>query len=149
MPGYMASQLPDALVAAEAATNAQVAAFLADHRGSERPELLDIQIAAWQKKITAGESRHGTVTGHLAGAMKEARAGLVDAKLAAGDFQSVFEPAVMQQPTGPKQGKARTLAEARNEWNGILAWAVAQAMAADPAQTLARTAEKVPPPFTD
>jgi hypothetical protein len=112
---YAADLLPDALDAEEAATDAQVAEFLARYRGSERPELLDIQIAAWQKKIAAGESRHGTVMGHISGAMKEAKAGLIDAEYAAVAFESIFVPAVMQQPTGPKQGKARSLAAARDE----------------------------------
>jgi hypothetical protein len=149
LPGYLASQLPDAIDASEAATDAEVAAFLGEHRGSERPELLDIQIAAWQKKITAGDSRHGTVMGHIAGAMKEAAAGLYDAKLAADTFQSIFEPAVMKEPISPKQGKARSLAAARSEWQGILAWAVAQGIASDPAETIARVAKEVPPAVTE
>jgi P4 family phage/plasmid primase-like protien len=144
LPDYVAELLPDALDAEEAATDAHVAAFLAEHRGSERAELLNIQLAAWQKKIAAGESRHSSVMGHIAGAMREAKAGFLDAKLAADTFQSVFEPAVMQQPAGPKQGKARSLAEARSEWQGILAWAVAQALAADPAETRERVAKEVP-----
>ena len=111
----------------------------------QRPELLDIQLGAWQKKIAAGASRHGTVMGHITGAMKEARAGLGDAQLAADTFESIFLPAVMREPIGPKQNKARGLAEARDEWRGILAWAVAQGMASDPAETLARVEEEVPP----
>jgi hypothetical protein len=148
LPGYLATQLPEATEAADAATDAQVSAFLAEYRRAERPELLDIQIQAWQKKIKRGESRHSTVMGHLTGAMKEARAGLVDAQLAADTFQSVFEPAVMADPVGPKQSKARSLAEARDEWRGILAWAVAQAIASDPDETRAR-AEKEAPPQVD
>ena len=104
----MAELLPDALDAEEAATDVQVTAFLAEHRDSGRPELLDIHLAAWHKKITAGESRHGTVMGHIAGAMKEAKAGLIDAEYAAASFETIFVPAIMQQPIGPKQGKART-----------------------------------------
>jgi hypothetical protein len=149
LPDYVADLLPSALDAEEAATDAQVAVFLAEHRGSERPELLAIQIAAWQKKIAAGESRHGTVMGHISGAMKEAKAGLIDAEYAAVAFESIFVPAVMQQPIGPKQTKARSLAAARDEWRGILAWAIAQGIASDPDETRARVAREVPPTVTE
>src|SRR4029453_2683779 len=98
LPGYLATQLPDALDASEVATDTEVAAFLAKYRQADRPELLDIQIQAWQKKIKRGESRHSTVMGHLTGAMKEARVGLVDAQLAAGNFESIFLSAVMREP---------------------------------------------------
>jgi hypothetical protein len=149
LPDYVAELLPDAMESEEAATDAQVNAFLAEHRQDQRPELLDIHIAGFQKKITAGESRHGTVLGPMAGAMREAKAGLIDAQFAADAFRSVFEPAVMQKPTGPKQGGARSAAAARSEWNGILAWAVAQGIASDPDETRARVAREVPPPFTE
>jgi P4 family phage/plasmid primase-like protien len=149
LPGYVASRLPDAEDAAEAATDEEVEAFLAEHTNHQRPDLLDVHIAAWQKKITAGESRHDSMMGHAAGAMKEAKAGLIDAKVAAVSIESVFVPAIMQQPSGSKQGKARTPAEAENEWRGILAWAVAQGKASDPAKTHERVNREVPPPFTE
>jgi hypothetical protein len=108
MPGYLASQLPDVMEAADAATDAEVAAFLAECRHSERPELLDIHIAAWQKKLATGESRHNSMLGHISGALKEAKAGLIDAQLAADTLQGIFETAVMAEPVGPKQGKSRS-----------------------------------------
>jgi putative DNA primase/helicase len=89
------------------------------------------------------------MTGPLSGAMKEAAAGLLDAKAAADTLESVFLEAVAKPPVGPKQGKARTGAVARNEWAGLLSWAVAQGLAADPAETRERVDEKVPPPFTE
>jgi hypothetical protein len=89
------------------------------------------------------------MTGPLSGAMKESAAGLLDAKAAADTLESLFLEAVAQPPVGPKQGKARTGAVARNEWAGLLSWAVAQGLAADPAATHERVNEKVPPPFTE
>lgn len=142
LPTYVGEALPDATNAADAATDAQVAAFLAEHTTSARPGLLDIHSAAFANKVAAGESRHHSMTGHLAGAMKEARLGLLDAKLAADTLEVVFLAAVAQTPQG-KQGSARTGAQARNEWRGLLAWAVAQAFASDPAEVLARVNEKV------
>ncbi|MFL6044852.1 MAG: bifunctional DNA primase/polymerase [Propionibacteriaceae bacterium] len=149
LPGYVASRLPDAEDAAEGATDEEVEAFLNQYTNHQRPDLLNVHIAAWQKKTAAGESRHGTVMGHIAGAMKEVKAGLIDAKFAADTFEAIFVPAIMQQPNGSKQGKARNAAEAKNEWAGILAWAVAQGNASDPAKTRERVNEKVPPPFTE
>jgi Bifunctional DNA primase/polymerase, N-terminal len=51
LPGYLATQLPDALDASEAATDADVIAFLAEHGtpSSPRPQLLDIHLRAFQK----------------------------------------------------------------------------------------------------
>jgi hypothetical protein len=149
MPGYMASQMPDAMEAAEAATDEQVTTFLAQHTSHIRPDLLAVHCASFQKKVAAGESRHHTMTGPLSGAMKEAAADLLDAKAAADTLESVFLEAVAQPPVGPKQGKARTGAVARNEWAGLLSWAIAQGLAADPTATRERVNEKVPPPFTE
>jgi hypothetical protein len=81
--------------------------------------------------------------------MKEAAAGYLDAKAAADTLESVFLDAVAQQPTSSKQSKPRTGAIARNEWGGLLAWAVGQARAADPDETRTRIDEKFPPLYTE
>jgi P4 family phage/plasmid primase-like protien len=143
LPGYLASRLPDALDAADAASDADVKAFLAQHStpSSPRPELLDIHVQAFQKAVSSGESRHATMTGHLSGAMKEAAVGYLDAKAAADTLESVFLEAVARPPSG-KQGALRTGALARNEWQGLLAWAVGQARAADPEETRQRVEER-------
>jgi hypothetical protein len=126
MPGYMASQLPDATEASEAATDTEVAAFLAKHSEPTEPriDLLDRHVYGYRNKVAAGESRHHEITGPLASAMREAAAGYLDAKFAAEALQSVFLEAVAQQPTSSKQGKPRTGNVAKNEWNGLLAWAL-------------------------
>jgi hypothetical protein len=144
MPGYMASQLPDVMEAAEAATDEQVEAFLAEHTSHTRPDLLDVHCASFKKKVAAGDSRHQSVLGHISGAMKEAKAGLLDAKTAADTMESVFLEAVAKTPVGPKQGRARNGAVARNEWGGLLSWAVAQGLASDPTETHERINQKVP-----
>jgi hypothetical protein len=51
LPDYVADLLPSALDAEEAATDAQVAAFLAEYLKAERPELLDIHIAVFQRRF--------------------------------------------------------------------------------------------------
>jgi hypothetical protein len=143
LPGYLASRLPDAMDASEAATDADMAAFLAQHStpSSPRPELLDVHVRAFQKAVADGESRHATMTGHLSGAMKEAAASYLDAKAAADTLESVFLEAVARPPSG-KQGASRTGALARNEWLGLLAWAVGQARAVDPEETRRRVGER-------
>lgn len=143
LPAYLLAELPDALDAADAATDEQVRAFLERHQDAQRDELLTIHLRAFENKVAAGESRHHTMTGHLSGAMKEARLGCYPADLAADTLQSAFLAAVAVNGSG-KQGDARTPAQARSEWNGLLAWAVAQAEAADPGEIRARLAEKVP-----
>lgn len=146
LPGYLATQLPDAHNTEDAATDAQVTAFLTGHGETEaaRPELLDIHIAAYRKTVNAGESRHNTMVGHVVGAMKEAAAGLLDGRTSADTLEAIYLPDISQTGTGPKQGGARTPAAAASEWAGILAWAVAQAAAADPADTRQRVADRFP-----
>lgn len=143
LPGYLLAELPDALDAADAATDAQVQGFLDAHQGQDRLELLEVHLQAFKNKVADGASRHDTMTGHLAGAMKEARLGCYPADIAADTLQSAFEEAV-KAPGHGRQGKARTAAEARSEWRGLLAWAVAQAAGADLDAVRTRLAEKVP-----
>lgn len=144
LPPYLADRLPDAETAVQAAPEAAVAAFLGDHDAASRPELLELSVAGWRRKVAAGESRHDTTTGHLAGAMKEARAGLVSAQTAADTFESLFLDAVTREGEGLRQGTSRSLGQAQEEWRGLLGWAVGQAMAADPEAVLARAKELLP-----
>jgi hypothetical protein len=144
LPRYVADHLTDAVDADAPATDEQVRRFLDGHRDAERVELLDVHVHSFAKKVTTGESRHDTMVGALTGALKEAAAGLIDASAAADTLGGLFLSAVVKPGVG-KQGAARSPAQARSEWAGILAWAVAQAAAADPAATRARAAEKIPP----
>lgn len=143
LPSYVADRLPDPEDAAQAATAADVAAFLSTHVEGSRPELLDLHVGAWSHKVAAGESRHDTMTGHLAGAMKEAGAGYLSAQAAADTLESLFLAAVTRDGHG-RQGAARTLAEARLEWAGLLSWAVGQAEAADLDAVRTRTEQVLP-----
>lgn len=143
LPAYLAEQIPDAAEAVDAATDTQVTAFLHRYDATERVEPLQVHAASFTKKIKAGESRHLTMVGALTGAMKEAAAGLYPARLAANTLESLYLPAVAQPGHG-KQGHALDPRTAANHWSGLLSWAVAQANAADPEVTRARTAEKVP-----
>ncbi|MBM7807653.1 hypothetical protein JOD57_003490 [Geodermatophilus bullaregiensis] len=141
LPDYVAQELPDYLDSAEAATSADVEAFIAEHDSGDRLGLLDRLVAGWLAKVEAGESRHDTMSGHLTGAMKEAAAGLYPAHEAVRALGDAFSKAVAVDGDGPSQGAARSSEKAAQEWEGLLSWAVAQAKAADPAATLARAEE--------
>jgi hypothetical protein len=149
LPAYLADELPDALDAADAATDADVEAFIAEYDSGDRHDLLARLVNGWSNKVHGGESRHDSMTGHLAGALKEAAAGLYPARAAVGVLESAFLHAVAVDGHSPDQSAARTPGEAAEEWDGLLTWAVAQAKAADPADTLARVAEHDSSPEVD
>lgn len=119
LPAYVADELPDAEDACDAASDATVAAFLAEHTAAGRPELLDGLLRAFTRKVEAGESRHQAAVTAVVGAMKEARAGYYDAVTAADTLQAAFLDAVAAPPIGGKQGRPRTGGVARSEWAGI------------------------------
>jgi hypothetical protein len=138
LPPYLAEALPDALDSADPASEADVEQFLAKYDTGERTSLLARHVAAWRAKVEQGDSRHDSMTGHLTGALKEAAAGCYTARLAADTLQSAFYEAVTVDGHGAHQGGRRSREEAAEEWNGLLSWAVAQAQAADPTETLDR-----------
>ena len=146
LPDSVGDLLGDAADSEDAATDAEVAAFLAAHTGNTRPELLPGWVTTYRRKIEAGESRHDRMVKVAAGAMKEARAGFIPVRLAADTLHSVFCEAVAKPPlAGSQQRAARNGARARAEYAGILAWAVAQANAADLDEIRRRVNEKMPP----
>lgn len=142
LPDGLATLLSDASPAEDAASDAVVAAFLAEHVGGQRLDLLDALTGSLAEKVSAGASRHDSTVSVMAGAMKEACAGLYPAQLAADRIAALFVPAMAVKPT-PERRKLPD-AQALSELNGMLAWSVGQALAADPAETQRRVAEKVP-----
>lgn len=143
LPDYLLELLPDTPEADAAATDEEVEKFLAAHTAAERPDLLGVHVLAFAKAVEAGKSRHNTMIGHSLGAMREAFAGLIDAKLAADTLDSVFCEAAGKSPCSTEQDAPRSLSAAREEFAGMLSWAVAQAAASDPQETLQRIAKEV------
>lgn len=143
LPDVIGEQLHDASPAEDACTDLDIAAFLARHTGNARPELVEAWVATYRRKVTAGESRHDRAVSVLAGMLKEAAAGYFPASSAAAALRTEFLAAVAKPPTG-RQGTARAGQQAADEWSGILAWAVGQARAADPAETVARFDQHAP-----
>jgi hypothetical protein len=144
LPAELAEQLPDASPAADAATDAAVTAFITEHRASSRPNLLQALVYGLRKRYDAGESRHQATVTTMAGALKEAVAGFYSAREAIDAIWPLFLTAVTAPPQSDKQGAARSTAEAGSEFAGILAWAVGQARAANPQETVMRVNDKMP-----
>lgn len=119
----------------QAASDAEVAAFIAEYQRAERPEILQGWIKALKKHFRGMGSRHD-------GALKEARAGYFPAAPALDALRPLFLAAV----TGPPKGEERQRSEgqALDEWNEIVAWAVREARVADLDEVRRRVAEKMP-----
>lgn len=143
LPEPVAELLHDSNPSEDAASDAEVRAFLNDHNEATRPGLLDVWASLFTTKAGEGESRHGRMISVCAGAMAEARAGYYPARAAMERLETVFLDAVTKEGHG-KQGKARGIGMARSEWAGISAWAVAQANAANLDEVRARVTDKVP-----
>ena len=144
LPDEIAEMLDDASPAEDAASDVQVTAFIAEHRQNTRPNVLQGLVSALRKRFASGESRHQSTVSAVTGAMKEARIGLYPAQLVIDTLKPIFLKEVAKPPAGKKQGKARNGARAESEWDGIVAWAVGQALAADPDDVRARVDEKMP-----
>ena len=140
----IAKTMPDATDAEDAATDAQVDAFLAAHTAATRPEVLDGLTKALKNKFAAKLSRHGSTVPVLVGALKESRAGYYPAMAAYDAIRPMFLNEVSKPPTSKHQNPARTGKTAANEFYGILAWAVGQANAADLDEVRARVEDKMP-----
>ena len=61
LPDYLAVHLTDAPDAADAATDAEIAAFVAAHQESSRPGVVDVHRQSFRSKVSAGESRHDSM----------------------------------------------------------------------------------------
>jgi hypothetical protein len=140
----IAEQLDDATPASDAASDATVAAFIANHQQATRPVILRGWTSALRKRIAEGESRHAAAVTVVTGALKEARAGHYSAQVAVAELRPMFLDAVAKPPASGKQGASRNGHVAVSEWDGIVAWAVGQANGADLETIRVRTAEKMP-----
>jgi hypothetical protein len=147
LPDYVAVCLGDASPAVDAATDAAVAAFLADHGTGDRWGLVDLLVGAFSRDVGRGESRHAMAVRACVGLMREAALGYYGAASAAGQLESAFISAVTVEGHG-KQGSARSLNRARAEFQGILAWSVAQAMAQDSKRTHEQVQQAAEPALT-
>lgn len=125
-----------------ASSDAEVAAFIAEYRRAERPEILQ----GWVKALTTGfkgkGSRHDSAVSVVTGALKEARAGYFSATAALDTLRPLFLDAATKPPKGEE--RQRSQGQALDEWNDIVAWAVREARVADLDEVHRRVAEKMP-----
>jgi hypothetical protein len=128
-------------VGRQAASDAEVAAFIAEYQRAERPEILQGWVKALTKYFAKG-SRHDGAVSVLTGALKEARAGYFSAKAALDTLRPMFLSAATRLPTGRE--RQRSEGQALDEWNDIVAWAVREARVADLDEVHRRIAEKMP-----
>jgi replicative DNA helicase len=133
LPAALAALLPDTTDAEDAATDAEVAAFLAAHTARWQPHRLELTVADLEKKLRAGEARHDTALVKTTLALREAAAGYFSAADAVRRIGEVFTASAQRdRGTGTR---TRTRAEAGSEYAGIVAWAVAQVTAGNESDT--------------
>lgn len=119
LPSSLADMLPDALNADDAATDTEVAAFLSAPANTRRakPQLLAPILRRFAKATATGGSRHEAALGCAAQMLKEARAGYYPANEAITQLRQAFLEAIGgDRPAGA-------------EFDGIISWATAQAIA--------------------
>jgi hypothetical protein len=144
LPAGLAARLPDGAEAEDAATDAEVAAFLAAHTAATQPHKLELTVADLEKRIIAGESRHDTALTKTCQALREAVQGFFPAAEAVRRIGEVFTAAACRDITGRR---ARSRAEAASEYRGITAWAVAQVTASPAGDQAGQQAEDDQPPM--
>lgn len=122
LPDAIADLLPDAMNADDAATDAEVTAFLATYTEGSKPERLAPIVARYKSKVAAGGSRHDTLVACLTWACKEVIAGYVPARRMRGEFLGVHLSALADD-THPNGAEPN-----RKDFGGALAWALSQAL---------------------
>lgn len=139
MPASIADKLRTSRDARDAASDAQVQAFLAEHATTCVPEkrakaLLDVALARADDAVQRGSSRHEAACSGLTWAMDEAAAGLYSAAAAAHEFAALFD----RWFTDSSGDSSKRSQPDRGEFAGILSWAVGQAMSKSPQELAAK-----------
>lgn len=124
----VADLMPDQSDTGDAASDAEVEAFLLKHRASVRPELIEGVATRFRADLEAGQGRHPSAVTAVCWAMREARAGLYDARSALAVLWPIFRDSLRDESS--RRPKA--------EWLGIVAWAMGQSELDDAAVTLDR-----------
>jgi hypothetical protein len=101
LPEEIAELIDDALPSEDAATDEQVAKFLAEHTKSSRPNLILGRVKMLKDKYAAGESRHGSTTPVVKGGFAEARAGYHPAQLVIDTLKSDGRSTTSERRSAP------------------------------------------------
>jgi P4 family phage/plasmid primase-like protien len=137
LPSELADLLPDGTPSSDVATDETVATFLTEHRAASAPHLLTPILRRFAKEVE-GQSRHEALVAAGAWAMRDARAGIIDAQEAYDQLQTLFLKAMA--------GEAGHGRFPKSEFRGVMAWAVGQALAIDPEARRETVVERVEKP---
>lgn len=121
LPDYIADLLPDTGDAQSAVSDVDIAAFVDAHRVALHPQSLDIIVRAFDE---AEGSRHGAALSVTCWAVREAIEGRFSAGRALTRLAQEFAEAMATAPNPTDRKLSRAQADA--EFNGVVAWAVAQ-----------------------
>jgi hypothetical protein len=124
IPDYLAEALPESATPEDTATDAEIEKFLNTHTETTKPETLNGLITALTNKLAAGHSCHMSTLGILTDAMQEAAAGYYPARTAA---RKLWTPYLNTVTAGTSTGRILTKPEAKQQYAGIVAWAIGQA----------------------
>jgi hypothetical protein len=127
LPETVACLLPDGGDHETVATDAQVKAFKNDHTvgsGKRAMAMIENAVKRFTAEVAKGGGRHTEAVAVATWMAREAAAGMYPAGLAFSELWRVFDKAVSGD-----RGARNKSANLRAEFDGIVAWAVGQAMA--------------------
>ncbi|MCM3897864.1 bifunctional DNA primase/polymerase [Gordonia sputi] len=121
---------------AEPLTDAEFTAFCSapEHDRNDRPAALDGVVSLFADEVRFGGSSHEALVRALPWAFREVRAGCYAVSMVIQEMQQAFLDSFTWDGRSP-DGRDRP---APNEFLRVAAWAAAQALKADPAETLTR-----------
>jgi len=135
LPDKLRELLRQAATHEPAMPNAELEAFLDGHTDDDRPNSLAGAVRVFERDIEAGRSRHSASLDALCMAFRESAAGCYPARQAYEELGAAFAEAFEAPPPGTPARRSRP---ARGEFAANAAWAAAQALVSDPAETLAK-----------
>lgn len=124
IPDYITEALPESTNPENTATDAEIKWFLDSHTETTKPEALTGLVNALKTKLATGHSCHMSTLGILTDAMQEAAAGYYDARTAT---RKLYPPYLEKVTTGTSTGRVLIKSEAKQQYTGIIAWAIGQA----------------------
>lgn len=142
LPFPLTEMLSDTAQADSAATDNEVAEYIAAHTGNADPRIMSSWTRKFKREAAKGNSRHDSMVAILPAALEEAKAGYYPARDVTDLLREVFTQAMIDPPS---QQDTRKLSEAAAyaEFQGILGWAVAQAASTPVAKTREKTERNV------
>jgi len=144
LPDYAADELPERNgEEADAATDAEIEEFLVKYTRRDHELLFRSVQKKFRQALSGGESRHNAAVTAACWAAREALVGAYPARFAFDRLRDDFI-AAMGTPR-PGSGRSLTETQAHNEWYGIFAWAVGQALDADPEEIKRKMRERTRP----